>query len=292
MQRFLSSLPLRWILLILLSLIWGSSFILIKKGLEHFGYIQAATIRLMTGGLTLLPFALFQFRKISKSNWRYVALSGFLAMFLPAYLFCFAQQYIPSSVAGILNALTPTFTFMIAVLWFKNRYSSNQILGLIIGLGASIYLSMLTSKSGWSINGHVLLVILATICYGININIVKNHLSNVPALAVSTCSVVFAGFLAMTIFFLPNIKSFAITPEAYASLYALMGLGLLGTAIAIILHNYLISISSALFASANTYFIPVVAIGWGLIFGEQLSIYHLFGIAGIFLAIILIRKQP
>ncbi len=292
MQRTLSSLPIRWILLILLSLIWGSSFILIKKGLEHFGYIQAATIRLMTGGLALLPFALFQFKKIPRSKWRYVALSGFLAMFLPAYLFCFAQQYIPSSVAGILNALTPTFTFMIAVLWYKTSYSSNQIIGLILGLGASIYLSMLASKSGWAINGHVLLVILATICYGININLVKNHLAKVPALAVSTCSVVFASFLATTIFFLPDIKSFAFSTEACTSLYALMGLGLLGTAIAIILHNYLISISSALFASANTYFIPVVAIAWGLVFGEKLSINHLFGVAGIFLAIILIRKQP
>ncbi|MEP7320776.1 MAG: DMT family transporter [Saprospiraceae bacterium] len=283
--------PLRWILLILLSLIWGSSFILIKKGLEHYGFIQAATIRLMTAGLSLLPLAFFQFKKIPGHKLKYVCLTGFFAMFLPAYLFCFAQQHIQSSVAGILNALTPTWTLLIAIFWFKNKFAFLQIIGLVLGLASSFYLSMLSSRTGWSINAYALLVVLATVCYGLNINLVKNHLSVVSPIAVSVCSVVFAGLMAMLIFFLPNINSFRIAPEHYSSLYALMLLGLIGSALAIIIHNYLISISTPLFASANTYFIPMVAIGWGVLAGEKLNFYHVIGMAGLMLSVGLIRKQ-
>jgi drug/metabolite transporter (DMT)-like permease len=283
--------PIRWILLILLALIWGSSFILIKKGLEHYGFIQAATIRLMTAGIALSPLAWFQFKNIPGHKLIYVGLTGFFAMFLPAYLFCFAQQHIQSSIAGILNALTPTWTLLIAIFWFKNKFSIIQIIGLALGLVSSVYLSMLSSRSGWSLNGYALLVVLATVCYGLNINLVKNHLSVVPALAVSACSVVFAGLMAMLIFFLPNINSFSIAPEHYSSLYALMILGLIGSALAIILHNYLISISTPLFASANTYFIPIVAMGWGIMAGEKLSIYHLIGVTGLMVSVGLIRKQ-
>ena len=109
---------IKWSLLIILSLIWGSSFILIKKGLTGYGYFEAATIRMLSAGTAMVPFGLQNFKKIPAGKTKYVILSGAIGMFFPAYLFCLAQEHIPSAVAGVLNALTPVFTFLISLFLF------------------------------------------------------------------------------------------------------------------------------------------------------------------------------
>jgi drug/metabolite transporter (DMT)-like permease len=283
---------LKWILLVTLSCIWGSSFILIKKGLEHFSYLHAASIRLCSAGMILLPFALTQIKLIPSKKRKFVAFSGLLAMFIPAYLFCFAQQYVNSSLAGIMNALTPTFTFLISLLLFKTRYATLQFFGLVIGLIGSIYLTLITKGNALTFNPYAWMIVVATFCYGLNINIVKHYLHGVKPWAVSTCSVAFAGICAGIFVLIPTAKSFSIQSDSIYSFLALVLLGLLGTATAIILHNELIKISSAIFASANTYLIPIVAIAWGLLDSEVITLYHLIGVAIIMIAIICIRAQP
>lgn len=283
---------LKWILLIALSCIWGSSFILIKKGLEGFDYVQAATIRLCSAGLIVLPFAIGEIKIIPRNKRKYILITSMSAMFIPAYLFCFAQQYISSSIAGILNSLTPTFTFLISFLFYKTKYSHLQYIGLLLGLVGSVYLSSLNNSGGFDINHHAIMIVLATVFYGININIVKQYLQGIKPWAVSTCSVAFAGICAFVFAFLPNVTSYNINEQNINSFISLVVLGLLSTALAIIIHNELIRMSSALFASANTYLIPVVAIIWGITDGESISPFHLLGVLLIIGAIVLIRTQP
>lgn len=280
---------LKWFLLILLGCIWGSSFILIKKGLQHYSSLQAATIRLTTAAVVLLPFAISQFKYIPKNKRKYIGVTGMVAMFIPAYLFCFAQMHISSSLAGIANSLTPTFTFLISMLIFKNRYSPIQLMGLLVGLCGSVYLSFMSTSGKIELNPYVLMVIVATICYGVNINVVKEYLHGVKSWAVSTCSISFAGLSAIVFVLIPNFKSYIVTQESLGSFLALVLLGLLGTALAIILFNELIKIASPLFASSNTYIIPIVAIIWGILFGETISIHHIIGMALLLISILCIR---
>lgn len=293
MQKiFANSEHLKWVLLVLLSCIWGSSFILIKIGLQGFDYVQAATIRLCAAGFILTPFALQQLKYIPKEKRKYILITSMTAMFVPAYLFCFAQQHISSAVAGIMNSLTPTFTFLISLYFFKTKYSFLQYIGLVLGLAGSIYLSTLSNAGSFGINPYAVVIVIATVFYGININIVKQYLKGVKPWAVSTCSVSFAGWCAFVFAFIPFSNSYQITDQNINSFISLVFLGLLSTALAIIIHNELIHISSALFASSNTYLIPIVAIVWGILDGEQVSNFHLIGVMIIIAAILLIRFQP
>lgn len=284
----------KWFLLILLSLIWGSSFILIKKGLTGFGFIEAATIRLMSAGLVALPFGLFHFRKIPVNRLPLVVVTSLLSMVIPAYLFCISQQHIQSSVAGILNALTPTFTFLFSLFFFKSKYYFLQVVGLVLGLVSSVFLVFAGAGSALSFNTYGLLIIGATVCYGLNINFVKTYLAEVPSLSLSAVSVTFAGIIVFFLVFVPQHTAYEGLGKQIAPLMALITLGVLGTAVAQLLQNKLISISSSLFASSSTYIIPVVAILWGLADNEAFSVSHLVSMAGILAAIVLIRmdKNP
>jgi drug/metabolite transporter (DMT)-like permease len=281
---------LKWVYLLLLSLIWGSSFILIKKGLTGFGYFEAATIRLMSAGLIFLPFGIGNFKKIPREKLGFVALTALLGMFLPAYLFCMAQVKVQSAVAAMLNGLTPVFTFVFSILIFKIAYKANQIIGLLLGLVCAILLAVERSNSAITFNLHAGLIILATLFYGYNINMIKQRLSDIPAFVMSTVTVSFAGLLAFFVAFLPNLSNYHPSQIQWMPLVALMTLGIFGTAIAQLFQYKLIKETSALFASSTTYIIPVVAVCWGMVDGEQFHLIHALSVAGILAAVVLIRK--
>ncbi len=280
----------KWLFLLLLSLIWGSSFILIKKGLTGFGYFEAATIRLMSAGLTFLPFGLSNFGKIPREKYGYVVLTAMLGMFIPAFLFCLAQVKVQSSVAAMLNGLTPVFTFVFSILIFKIGYKINQIFGLLLGLVCAAMLAVEQSNAAITFNWHAGLIILAALCYGFNINLIKQRLSHIPAFVLSTVTVSLTGLLAFFLAFLPNLASYHPSQIEWMPLLALITLGVIGTAIAQLIQYKLIKDTSALFASSTTYIIPVVAVGWGLLDGESFHLIHGLSIAGILAAVVLIRK--
>lgn len=280
----------KWFYLLALSLIWGSSFILIKKGLTGFGYFEAATIRLVAAGLVFLPFGLLNFSKIPRDKIVFVGLAALLGMVLPAYLFCLAQQHVQSSVAGILNALTPVFTFVISIFLFGIPYKINQIAGLLLGLICAVLLAMDDPSTTISFNLYAGLIVLATAFYGLNINLIKNRLADIPAIALSTVAVSVAGLLAFLLVMLPNLAKYTVAEHQWTPLLALLALGVFGTALAQLLHYKLISQSSALFASSPTYIIPIVAVFWGLLDGEPFHLLHALSIAGILAAVVMIRK--
>jgi drug/metabolite transporter (DMT)-like permease len=280
----------KWVLLLLLSLIWGSSFILIKKGLTGFGYFEAATIRLMSAGLVFLPMGLVNFRVIPREKWPFVLLTALIGMFLPAYLFCLAQMKVQSAVAAMLNGLTPAFTFVFSIIVFGISFRINQLLGLILGLACAILLALERANDSISINFSAGYIVIATIFYGYNINLVKQRLSDIPAVVLSTVTVSLAGLLAFSLAFLPNLANYHPSQIQWMPLLSLMTLGIFGTAIAQWLQYKLIKETSALFASTTTYLMPIVALGWGFLDGEQFHLIHAISIAGILGAVLLIRK--
>ncbi len=283
----------RWFLLVLLSLIWGSSFTLIKRGLEGFGATEAATLRLMAAGLIMLPFAGSQLRKVAWRSIPAILMASMMSMVVPAYLFCLAQQNVQSSVAGMLNALTPAFTFLWSLVFFKSRYHYMQIAGLLLGLLSAVSLVFVRSHGGLQFDAYSLLIVLATACYGLNINFVKARLSGIPSLSLSILTVSFAGLIAFFLVFLPGYRHYSLASGNVEPLMSLVLLGVLGTATAQVIQNRLISTSSALFASMSTYIIPVVAIFWGVSDGETFHFGHAAGITGILISIVLIRvDQP
>ena len=241
----------KWIYLLALSLIWGSSFILIKKGLTGFGYFEAATIRLMSAGLVFLPFGVGNFRKIPRENYGFIVLTALLGMFIPAFLFCLAQVKVQSSVAAMLNGLTPVFTFVFSIFIFRIPYKITQVLGLLLGLVCAVLLAIERSSTAITFNFSAGLIILATLCYGYNINLIKQRLSHIPAFVLSTVTVSIAGLLAFTCAFLPNIGHYHPAQMQWLPLVSMMTLGIFGTAIAQLLQYQLIKGTSALFASSH-----------------------------------------
>lgn len=281
----------KWFYLIALSLIWGSSYILIKIGLFGFGYVQSATIRLMAAGILFLPFAITNIRKLAINKFPLVVVSALLGMFIPAYLFTMAQQHVQSSVAGILIALTPTFTFLISIIFFRKQYSAWQVTGLVLGFLGCTTLSLASSFGTISLNAYVLLIALATLCYGVNINLIKFYLSDIQPFQLSVWSVTINGLFALLFVFLPRYEEFKFENMEVTPLLALLTLGVFGTALAQVFHNRLIAISSPLFSSTSTYLIPIVAIFWGVVDGEILGPVHYLVITIILFSVYLIRKD-
>ena len=124
----------KWFYLIVLSIIWGTSYILIKKGLEGFTAIQLGSARIVIAGFFLFLIGYKSLKTISKEEWKWIAVSGFIGSFFPMFLFAFAETEIDSSIAAILNSLVPLFTLFLGLVAFGISFSKNQLLGVIVGL--------------------------------------------------------------------------------------------------------------------------------------------------------------
>lgn len=281
-----------WLLLILLALIWGSSFILMKKGLMAFDSNQVAALRIFIAFLFLLPFGVIHFRKDFLHKWKAFLAVGMFGNFIPAFLFTLAETRISSSLAGLLNSLTPIFTLILGGLFFGMIVTKRQVAGILLGFfGAAVLI--LGSGTG-NMQGAVfgLAVVLATFFYGISLNVIRKYLTEVPSVTTTFFAFMMVGPPAgIYLLFTDFSKRLANDPVALSSLGYTALLGIIGTATAVILFNILIKKASALFASSVTYLIPVVALGWGIADGEEVSVLHLFSIILILAGIFLINRQ-
>lgn len=265
---------LNWLLFLLLSLIWGSSFILMKIGMDNgFNPYQVASLRIVSAGLLLLPVCFRQFRNIPLQKLPYVVASGSLGSLFPAFLFCIAETKIDSSLAGTLNALTPVFVLLNAAVFFGIRTPANKVAGILVAFSGSLLL--LFTKGHFGVKGHflyVLPVLAATFCYGFNVNMVSKHLGNIPALHIAAVSLVLNAIPAMAVL---AFTGFFQLPFSGAAMWKALGasflLGAGGTALATILFYLLMKRAGNIFASLVTYGIPFVATGWGLVFGEKVT---------------------
>ena len=261
---------INWILFIVLSLIWGSSFILMKLGLQQLSSYQVAALRIVSSGAILLPITVKYIRRIPAKKLLLVFLSGTLGSLLPAFLFCLAEEKIDSALAGTLNALTPVFVIITGVIFFNAKIASNKITGILIALTGCILL--LFSKSLLQTNPHfsyLLLVILATILYGFNVNMVSKNLLHIPSLQIAAVALSLNALPALIVLILTGYFSLPLYSNAILTATgASILLGLMGTAIATIIFYVLVKRAGIIFATMVTYGIPFVAIAWGIFYGE------------------------
>lgn len=266
----------QWIVLFFLAFIWGSSFILMKRGLEVYSHTNVAALRISISFLCLLPFAVIGFKKVKRKDWKYLIASGFFGNGIPAFLFTKAQTQIPSALSGILNSLTPIFALILGVLFFKTKSSILQIIGVIIGLLGAVGL---ISANGIDFSNtqfsYTFYIVAATICYAISVNILKNYLSEINAVTITSLAFFSIGPFCITYLFTTDFYSTTVNnPNSEIAISYISILAIFGTALSVILFNMLIKKTTALFASSVTYLIPIVAIGWGVLDGEIFNIFQ------------------
>lgn len=234
---------------------------------------QVASIRIISSGIILLPVAYRSFKKIPSNKIFTVIMSGVLGSLLPAYLFCMAEQEIDSALAGVLNSLTPIFVIIIGALFFQMKTSAQKVLGIVIAFAGSLLLFF--SQPGFSHNSntwYVLMVVLATVMYGINVNLVHRYLGNIPSLQIASMALCLNAIPACIILYFSGFfqLNFHVTGILVSTAYSII-LGVFGTAIASVIFYMLIKKAGAVFSSMVTYVIPVVAIGWGILYGEAVG---------------------
>ena len=289
----------RWfqfVILMILAFIWGSSFILMKIGLKSFSSDQAAAIRIFLASLVLLPISLKQLNKLQRKDLTSLLIAGFIGSLFPAFLFMKAETKIDSSLAGMLNSLTPVFTLIVGLLFHKTPFRWMQVAGLSLGLAGAT--GLILAGEGFrlgAVNSYALYIVLATGFYAISINQIKSHLSHLTGIQITSLSFLFIGPVALIYLLTTNFAPVLAQPGWPIHLLALATLGIVGTALAMLLMNSLIRYSSAVTASSVTYVIPIFAIMWGVLDNEIITLLHMvcmsFILAGVYLINLKSRKR-
>ncbi|MFT6814536.1 MAG: drug/metabolite transporter (DMT)-like permease [Sphingobacteriales bacterium] len=283
-----------YLTLILLAAIWGSSFILMKYGLFAYSSTQVAALRILVACLFLLPLAIPKINKVTKKQFWLISLSGLLGSFIPAFLFTKAQTVLDSSTVGVLNSTVPIFALVIGILFFKDVFNLRRLAGVFLGMAGAILLILLKPGGSYDPNyTYGLYVIIATLCYGLNINFIKYYLAEVPSLAISSISFLMVGIASgVFIFGFTDFATIMVQDdESVRALIYTIILGAVGTAFAIVIFNKLIKTTHPVFASSVTYLIPIVALFWGVIDGEPLGFVQVIGMALILLGVYLTNRK-
>lgn len=285
---------LKWIFLVILSIIWGSSFILIKKGLIGLNAYQLGSLRIIFTAIFLFAIGFKSFKKIEKRHYKPVVVSALLGTFIPVYMFAFAETEIDSSIASILNSLTPLNTLIFGFFFFKMSFSKNQLLGVIIGLLGTLLLI----ASGANLNPEQnywfsVFVIIASVCYAFNVSIIKIYLQDLNAMSIAVGNFAVITIPALVVLsFTGFFKAEVITSEiVQTSMLYLVLLAIFGTGIAKVMFNRLVQISTPIFASSVTYTIPIIALIWGVLDGERLSVLQIVATVIILLGVFLANRK-
>ena len=283
----------KWGTLVILSLIWGSSYILIKKGLTGLTPIQLGSLRVIVTTIIIAPIGYQKIKHIPKQKMKWVALSAFVGSFFPAYLFAFAETEISSSITAVMVSLTPLFTLLISVFVFGEELLKKQVFGVLIGFtGIIVLINNELFSSSFNIL-YIMFIVLAAFCYAVNANVLKYKLSNIPALGIVFMSFLFMFIPAFIILCFSSFpfSDFASDPLIIESIIYIVILALFGTAIAKVLYIKLLAISTPVFSVSTTYLMPVVAIFWGLLDGEEFKLTQFTGTAIILLGVYLVTKK-
>lgn len=267
----MNSSNVRWFILIILSLIWGSSFILIKKALIGFTPFQVGAFRILITAIFLLVIGYKSIYKIKTYHWKYILMTALLGSFFPAFMYAYAITGIDSSVASILNSLLPLFTIIIGALIFDFTFVRNQMIGILIGFIGTGLLIFKSSELNPDQNyWYAILAITSTLGYAFNVNIIKKHLNDLDALSITTGNFLLLILPALIVLiFTGFFTNFELNDTTKASFGYVIILAIAGTAFAKVFFNKLIQISSPVFSSSVTYLIPIVAVMWGIADGEK-----------------------
>ena len=286
--------PLAWVLLLVLAGIWGTSFILMKRGLVVFSALELGAARVAIATLCLLPWGLRHVGRVARPYFKWLLVSGAVGTLLPAFLFAYAETRLASGLAGVLNSLTALFVLLVGAALFGQRLTALRVLGILVGLAGTAILILLGSGaavggSGAWFGGYI---VLATFFYGISVNVVKHRLQGLAPLAVSSVSLLLVGPAAAVFLFAGTgfVHKLAVVPGAWAALGYIGLLALFSTAVGLVLFNLLIRRASTLFAASSTYLIPVVALAWGVADGEVIHLMHYVGMVVILAGVALVNR--
>jgi len=288
----MKSQQLKWVILFVLALIWGSSFILIKKGLIGLNPFQLGSLRIIFCAVFLLIVGFKSLASIPLHQWKYIALTSLFGTFIPAYFFAIAETKVSSSICSILNSLTPLNTLILGSIVFGLNFRRNQFMGIVIGLiGTTILIFTGKAESISEDNTYAIFVIIATVCYATNVNLIKKYLSDIKPLSITTGNFVVMLIPAIIILFLTDFTTKVSLPATQHAMLFVMVLGIIGTGVANVIFYKLIQISSPVFASSVTYLIPVVAFLWGILDNEMLTPLQFFGAFVILIGVYLANRK-
>ncbi|CAN5402155.1 DMT family transporter [soil metagenome] len=286
--------PLAIFLMLILALIWGTSFILMKKGLVVFSPGEVGALRVTVAGFVLLPLAITRWKDLTPGHIPKLFMSGMIGIFIPAFLFTTAQRQISSSVSGILNTLSPLWTMVMGAIFFQVVFKRGAVVGILIGLAGSILL--MVSRSGGQFTGfnlYGLLIVLACAFYGFNLNFIKFRIADLGSLTITSISVMLIAPLgAIYLFgFTDFIEKLTTVPGAWKAFGFIALLGTMSTAVAVSIFNKMVKMTTPLFASSVTYLMPIVSVMWGVLDGEELVLMHFIGMAAIFCGVYLTTRK-
>ena len=283
---------------IALAMIWGSSFILMKRGLQSFTYTQVGTMRVSIAALFMTAVGFRHFKHFRRKDLAALVIVGFLGNAIPYVLFPLAVNHLDSGVVGIINSLVPLFTVLIGGWFFGQKATGTQWQGVAVGLiGAAVLILPVKSMLSGAFRiegelGYGLFGVLATLMYGTSVNTLKMKLPHLKAVTVTTLSLATAAPFTIGVSLASGVTEvFKTDPNAWTNLGYVAVLGVIGSGVAVILFNRLIQMTTALFSSSVTYAIPVVAILWGIWDGEQILWNHLLGLGIIVTGIYLVNKR-
>jgi drug/metabolite transporter (DMT)-like permease len=288
----MKSIQLKWVYLGILSLIWGSSFILIKKGLVGLTPLQLGSFRIIFASVFLLLIGFRSLAKIPLQSWKYIVLTSLFGTFIPAYLFAIAQTQIDSSLSSVLNSLTPLNTLVFGTLFFRLQFDKKQILGIVIGfVGCTLLILNGAFQHPNQNYFYAILIIIASICYAINVNLIKKYLSDLKPLSISAGNFLVMFFPAVFLLYTSGFFDTVPTNEVKESIIYILALGVVGTGIANIIFFKIVQMASPVFATSVTYLIPVVAFSWGFLDNETITPIQFIGAFVILMGVYLSAKK-
>ena len=282
----------QWILLLVLSLIWGSSFILIKKGLVNgLSAYQVGALRIVFSATFLLIIGYKSLAQIKRFQWKYIATTALFGTFIPAFLFAIAETKVSSSVCSILNSLTPLNTLLLGTFAFGLTIKRNQFIGVFIGLAGTAILILNGKQQNSENYYYCILVLIASVCYGLNVNLIKRFLSDLKPLSITTGNFSVLLVPSLLVLFSTDFLSQVHSNAFQHGMLFIAVLGIVGTGIANIIFFKLIQIASPVFATSVTYLIPIVAFLWGLLDNESLTSLQFFGALVILMGVFMSNKK-
>ena len=281
----------KWLILVSLSIVWGSSFILMKKGLLGFSQLQLGALRILITAVFLVVIGWQSLKEIQKTQWKYIVYTALLGTFFPAFLFAFALKELDSSISAILNSLTPFNTFIIGIILFGYTFKRKQFVGIFVGLIGTVILILKGADLNPDQNyWYVLLVMASSLGYAFNVNIIKKYLQDLSALAITTGNFIILIIPTFIVLWWGNFFAVEWTTTTWSSLGYIAILSVVGTGIAKILFNRLVQISTPVFSSSVTYLIPIVAVFWGVLDNEKLSVIQLLAAGIILFGVYIVNK--
>jgi len=280
----------QWFMLCLLAIIWGTSFILMKRGLLSFSHTQVAALRIFISFVLLIPFLYKRLRRVKRKHIKSLIVVGFSGNGIPAFLFTRAQTEVSSSIAGVLNSLTPLFALLLGLVIFKIEFKWHNLLGVFVGLAGALSLIFYTSGFTFDVkNMYALLIILATIMYAFNVNEVKQKLADLDGITIAAVSFLFIGPFAGIYLLNSDFTDAINSPGLIRNFGCIFLLALFSSVVATIMFNNLIKYTTALFASSTAYLIPIAAIIWGMLDGETLGLFQISSICLIMCGVYLVN---